>query len=167
MSYKIKNGKVVKDSKSTVNLDEIDSGCDIQVDAKGGQYVMLIANAVGRRVVEEAFPDVEWTTDEIFSSHHSDGWLFTHICVTRLPPYLEEKVPLAFASADSLGFAVALRLQRHHTLGRVIFFTGQGEDLKIGKLGTIPEYDADADVELYGEYVRAGTPINEPVWGKA
>jgi hypothetical protein len=122
---------------------------------------------VGRRVVEDAFPDVEWTTDEIFASCHSDEWLFTHIRVTRLPPYLEDEVPLTFASPDSLGFAVALRLQRHHTLGRVVFFSGQGDDLEIGKFGVIPEYDADADVGLYGEYVPAGTLISEPVWGKA
>ena len=165
MSYKVLHGKVVKNYM--VAIDEIDYGCDIQVDAKSGQYVMLMANAVGRRIVEEAFPDVEWTTDEIFSRHHSDAWLFTHIRVTRLPPYLEAKVPLAFAPPDSLGFAVALRLQRHHTLGRVVFFTGQGKDLEIGKLGSIPEYDAADDVELYGEYVQAGTWVNEPLWGKA
>jgi hypothetical protein len=167
MSYKVKGGKVVKGGKGTVNLRDIGSDCDIQVDAKGDRCVMLIANAVGRRVVENAFPDVEWETDELFASCHSNEWLFTHIRVTRLPPHLEKKIPLVFASPDSLGFAVALRLQRNHALGRVIFWTGQGEDLKIGKLGTIPEYDADADVELYGEYVRLGTLINEPVWGKA
>jgi hypothetical protein len=67
MSYKVKGGKVIKDNKVAINLHEIDSECDIQVDAKGSQYVMLIANAVGRRVVEDAFPDVEWATDEIHS----------------------------------------------------------------------------------------------------
>jgi hypothetical protein len=109
MSYKVKGGKLARRSK--IDPRKIDSECDIQVDAKGGQYVMLCANAVGRRVVEDVFPDVEWTTDEIFSQCHSDKWLFTHIRVTRLPPHLENRIPLAFASPDSLGFAVALFLQ--------------------------------------------------------
>jgi hypothetical protein len=166
MSYKVKGGKLARRSK--IDPRKIDSECDIQVDAKGGQYVMLCANAVGRRVVEDVFPDVEWTTDEIFSQCHSDKWLFTHIRVTRLPPHLENRIPLAFASPDSLGFAVALFLQRHHTVGRVFWYSGQGKDIEIGKFGAIPKYDpSDDDVALYGEYVPAGTPISEPVWGAA
>jgi hypothetical protein len=165
MSYKIKRGKLARRTK--IDLRKIDSECDIQVDAKGGQYVMVFANAIGRRVVEDAFPDVEWTTDEIFSRCHSVDWLFTHIRVTRLPPHLEETVPLAFASPDSLGFAVAMFLQRHHTPGRVIFYSGQGKDIEIGKFGAMPKRDPGDDVALYGEYVPVGTPFSEPIWGEA
>ena len=102
-------------------VKEIDSHADIQVDAKFGQIVMIFANVHGRRVVEEAWPDVEWTTDEIFSRIHSPDWLFTHIRVTRLPPHLEQRVPLAFASPDALGRAVAYSLQRRCQRSRVIF----------------------------------------------
>ena len=49
----------------------IDSTCDIQVDGKVEQIVMIFANAKGRKVVEDLWPDVEWTTDEIFSRAHS------------------------------------------------------------------------------------------------
>jgi hypothetical protein len=156
---------IVEDRK--IDPRKIDSECDIQVDAKCGQYVMLISNPVGRRVIDGLFPDVEWTTDEIFSRVHSDEWLFTHIRVTRLPPYLENTVPLAFASPDSLGFAVALFLQRHHTLGRVIWYSGEGKDIELGKFGAMPKCAPCDDVALYGEYVPAGTPINKPVWGQA
>jgi hypothetical protein len=39
---------------------------------------MIIANPHGRKIVEDAFPDVEWTTDQYMSCHSSE-WLFTHI----------------------------------------------------------------------------------------
>lgn len=164
MSYKVKGGKLTR--RISIDPRKIDSECDIQVDAKGGQCVMLFANPVGRRVIDDLFPDVEWTSDGIFSRIHSNEWLFTHIRVTRLPPHLECTVPLAFASPNSIGFAVASFLQRYHTVGRVIFYSGQGQSLEIGKFGAIPECDPNDDVELFGEYVPAGTPINE-IWGEA
>ena len=168
MSYKrTKGGKLCRQEK--VDPRQIDSRCDIQVDAKGGQYVMVFANPIGRRVVEEAFPDVEWTTDEKFSRYHSDEWLFTHVRVTQLPPHLEKTVPLAFASPDAIGFAVASSLQRRHgrhALGRVIFYSGQGKDLAMGKFGDIPKSDGD-DITLYAEYVPAGTPTSPSAWGQA
>jgi hypothetical protein len=98
-----------KRHSKTIKIGQIDSTCDIQVDAKFGQIVMIFANAKGRKIVEDVWPDVEWTTDATFASVHSIDWLFTHIRVTRLPPHLGERLPLAFASPDALGFAVALQ----------------------------------------------------------
>jgi hypothetical protein len=70
-----------------IDARSIESRCDIQVDAKVERIVMIFANAKGRKVVEDLWPDVEWATDEIFSSVHSPDWLFTHIRVTKLPPH--------------------------------------------------------------------------------
>jgi hypothetical protein len=169
VSYNVKGGRLQRYGRTEIfsSIDEIDSRCDIRVDAKFGQTVMILANARGRRAVEDAWPDVKWATDHYVSSIHSPDWLFTHIRVTRLPPYLEQKVPLAFASPDALGFAVALSLQRRCELGRVIFYSGEGTDLRLGKFGKIPKYDPSDDVALYAEYLSAGIPIDEPVSGSA
>jgi hypothetical protein len=156
----------VRRRRFKMNLKEIDAKCDVQVDAKGRQFVMIFANSCGRRVVEKIFPDVEWTTDDIFSECHSAEWLFTHIRVTRLPPYLESKIPLAFASPDAIGYAVALSIQRQHTMRRVAFYSGEGPNLEVGFFGDIPESD-NVDTNLYGDYVPPGTSIVEPTWGSA
>jgi hypothetical protein len=81
-----------------ISPDHIDQQFDIQVDAKCGQIVMIFANPKGRKVVEDLWPDVRWTTHEYFSSIRSPDCLFTHICETKLPPYLESKTPLAYAT---------------------------------------------------------------------
>ena len=75
------------------------------------------------------WPDVRWTTDEYFASVHSPDWLFTHIRVTKLPPHLEATTPLAFATPDALGFAVAAALQRRIEPERVVFYSGDDADL--------------------------------------
>jgi hypothetical protein len=134
---------------------KIDSICDIQIDAKGEQIVMIFANPKGRKVVEDRWPDVEWTTDEIFSSMHSPDWLFTHIRVTKLPPEFEERTPLAFCEPDALGFAVACALRRHTEPRRVAWYTGQGAECKVQFFG-----DRAADFgpfPLFAEHVPAGT----------
>jgi hypothetical protein len=110
-------------------------------------------------VVEDLWPDVQWTTDEIFSEAHSADWLFTHIRVTRLPPHLETTAPLAFASPDALGFAVAVALQRRTEPKRVIYYSGDGAGLKVNMFGAPFKNERDADVALFAEYVPAGTPI--------
>ena len=145
-----------------IAVKEIDSHADIQVDAKFGQIVMILANARGHRVVDEAWPDVEWTTDEIFSRVHSPDRLFTHIRVTRLPPHLERRVPLAFASPDALGFAVAYSLQRRCQRGCVIFYSGLGPDITANKFGNAVGNDEGADTALFAEYVPAGTRVGAP-----
>ena len=108
---------------------EIDSKFDIQVDGKFGQVVMILASPNGRRVVEDLWPDVEWSTDEKFETCHSADWLFTHIRITRLPPHLEKTVPLAFASAESLAWPVALALHRRAWPLRVAWWIGEGTNI--------------------------------------
>jgi hypothetical protein len=93
-----------------VRTEEINRACDIKVHAEAQRIVMIIANAAGRKSVDDLFPDVEWTTDKVFRLVHSSDWLFTHIRVTKLPPHLETGTPLAFASLDAIGMAVAIAL---------------------------------------------------------
>jgi hypothetical protein len=120
---------------------------------------MVFGNAKGRKIVEDLWPDVQWTTDEIFSGVHSPDWLFTHIRVTKLPLHLEETVPLAFASPDALGLAVAMALQRFAEPRRVVYYSGQMPDVKInifgGMTGFIKEWD-DLARSIFVEYVPAG-----------
>jgi hypothetical protein len=141
-----------------VPINQIDELCDIQVDAKPGQVVMIMANATGRKRVEQLWPDVEWSTDEIFSVAHSPDWLFTHVRVTKLPSNFEAKVPLAFATPDSLGFAVALALQHRYAPRRVLHWTGDGLDVKVNF------YDGTSisGKEVFVEYVPAGTVLGAP-----
>jgi hypothetical protein len=141
-----------------IRLDRINSTCDIQVDGKVEQYVMISANGDGRKIVEDQWPDVQWTTDEKFASCHSPEWLFTHIRVTKLPTHLAESVPLEFASPDALAFAVATALQRHAPAQRVIFYTGYGADITINRIDGAQASNSP----LYAEYVPAGTPIGAP-----
>jgi hypothetical protein len=147
-----------------IALDQIDSSCDIQVDAKGERLVMILANAKGRKVVQDIWPDVRWSTDEKFSREHRPDWLFTHVRVTRLPPHLASRVPLTFASPDSLGFAVAATLHRHYRKPRrVIYFSGEpGVDFRVNMFGEIFEREPGVDVALYAEYVPPGTLIGAP-----
>jgi hypothetical protein len=93
-----------------VRTEEINRACDIKVHTEAQRIVMIIANAAGRKSVDDLFPDVEWTTDKVFRLVHSSDWLFTHIRVTKLPPHLETGTPLAFASLDAIGMAVAIAL---------------------------------------------------------
>jgi hypothetical protein len=151
---------LARETHKMILLDQIDLRTDIQVDAKVGQIVMVLANAKGRKVVEDLWPDVEWTTDEIFSSLHSPDWLFTHIRVTKLPLHLEEKTPLAFASPDQLGLAVAMALQRLAGPARVAFYSGQNDGLRLNFLNrAVPANDRDFARSLFAEHVPAGTPV--------
>jgi hypothetical protein len=146
-----------------IEISNIGSICDIQVDGKFEQIVMIFANAKGRTVVEDLWPDVQWTTDEIFAETHLLDWLFTHIRVTRLPPHLEAQVPLAFASPDALGFAVASAIhRRYREPERVFFYSGQGADIEVGTFGSLPQIEPGTDAALFAEYVPAGTLIGSP-----
>jgi hypothetical protein len=137
--------------------------CDIQVDAKVGSIVMIFANSKGRKVVESLWPDIEWTTDEIFARVHSPDWLFTHIRVTKLPPPLEERTPLAFASPDAIGCAVAMALQQCAEPRRVVHHSGQGENMKINIYnGAAFARESELARCLYAEHVPAGTVVGPP-----
>jgi hypothetical protein len=145
----------------TTKIDprKIDQTCDIQVDGKVEQIVMIFANPKGRKIVEDLWPDVQWTTDEIFASAHSSDWLFTHIRVTRLPPDLESEVPLAFASPDAIGCAVAITLQRRTEPRRVVSYSGSGADLKVNMFDGA-HTKAGTDIALFAECVPADTKID-------
>lgn len=145
-----------------IPADQIDSVCDIQVEGKVEQFVMIFANPKGRKIVEDVWPDVQWTTDEFFSRGHSPDWLFTHIRVTKLPPHLEEKVPLAFASPDALGLAVAMALQRLAEPRRVAHYSGEGRDLKVNFYDGAGIKESDLARAVFAEYVPTG-----PVSGAA
>ena len=147
-----------KKQTTAVDYEQIEKGYDIQVDAKSGNIVMVFANAKGRKVVEDVFPDVEWSTDAAFAtSRWSADWLFTHIRVTKLPPHFEEKVPLSFASYDSLGAAVAMVLQSRAEPRRVLHWLG---DAASGYHVNIYEMNVDTNLarSLFAEYVPPTTP---------
>jgi hypothetical protein len=143
-------------SELTIPYREIDAACDVQVDGKVDQIVMIIANIVGRQAVQSLWPAVEWSTDRVFSTAHSGEWLFTHICVTQFPSDLESEMRLTSATPDQLGFAVALAI-RHI---RVIWFEGDGADLKICTF----DHNAPAlspEFALLADYVAPGFPVIE------
>lgn len=148
-----KQRRVLQARERTVQLrlGDIDLRFDIQVEGKFGQVVMICANTKGRGIVEDLWPDVEWTSDEVFARNHSAEWLFTHVRVTHLPPHFE--TPPDFASPDALGFAVACALHRRAWPVRVGYYTGQGVDLRINTFGSQPYAAKGADVALYAEYV--------------
>src|SRR6266545_743215 len=150
-----------KAKRTQIDPNTIDETCDIQVDGKVGQIVMVFANAKGRKIVEDLWPDVQWTTDVIFAEAHSTDWLFTHIRVTRLPPFLDSKVPLAFASPDALGYAVAMAIQRRAEPLRVVHYTGSGTEVILNRQAGVPDAQG-LDVALFAEYVPAGTLVGEP-----
>jgi hypothetical protein len=156
MNRRARRAKAAHVRHTKIRLNELDSSCDIQVDAKHHPVVMLIANPVGRHVVENFFPDVEWSTDDKFRTLHSDEWRFTHVRVTRLPPSFEKLVPLAFCVRDAIGLVVATHIQRGHTAGRVILYQGEGDDVKIHKFDGIPAYAPGDLGGLYAEYVPPG-----------
>jgi hypothetical protein len=139
-----------------IALKDIDSMCDVQVEAKPGA-VMIFANPKGREIVEDLWPDVEWRTDEKFSSCHPAEWLFTHIRVTRIPPHFEKLVPLNFATPESLGYAVALAVARRAGPKRVVWWKGEAPDLEIIIMGDVRNEPSD-DIAVFAEYVPP-TPV--------
>jgi hypothetical protein len=154
---------------SDIRISEVYSRFDIVVEGKRGQVIMISADASGRKAVEDVWPDVEWAFDSRYP--HPDGWLFTHIRVTKLPAYLEEAVPLAFANLDSLAYAVALALA--HSDQRIAWWSGPTaeEAMRPGSsaaeemtLNCFPDPPRPREPRelLYAEYVPAGTVIGAP-----
>jgi hypothetical protein len=139
-----------------IKFNELDTKFAIQVEGKFESVVMISANKEGRKIAEDMWPDVEWSRDDKFSSCHSDEWRFTHIRVTRLPPYLEKAVPLAFANAESLGYAVALALHHRAWPLQVGWWSGEGTDITINTFGKRTAPDEGADLALYADYVPPG-----------
>jgi hypothetical protein len=136
-----------------VRTEEINRSRDIKVHAQTGRIVMIVASVTGRKIVDDLFPDVEWTTDEAFRFAHSPDWLFTQIRVTKLPPHFETVTPLAFASPDAIGMAVAITLQRLAESKRVIHVADGEMRISTGAaLG-----DKSLARELFAEYAPPGS----------
>jgi DNA-binding transcriptional regulator YdaS (Cro superfamily) len=143
---------------TTVDIRSLDSMCDVQVEGKAGRVVMIVANAGGRKAAEELWPDVQWTRDELLASVRSPDWMFTHIRVTKLPPDFEQRTPLVFASPDALAFVVAAELHHHiRTPERVMFFSGQDDDLKVNILGAPFKFASGGT--MFAEYMPPGSPL--------
>lgn len=147
---------MTKTKRTQIALDAIDLSCDIQVDAKIERIVMIMANSKGRKIVEDLWPNVQWTTDEIFGRCHSPDWLFTHIRVTGLPSHLQRKVPLTFASPDSIGLAVAMALQRLAEPRRVAHYVGEGDDVALHFYDGPNLHERHLALSLFAEYVPTG-----------
>jgi hypothetical protein len=142
-----------------VSHDKLNSICDIQIDAKVEAIVMIFANAAGRKVVEDLWPEVEWSSDEKFADSLPSDWLFTHVRVTKLPPDLEKSVPLAFAEPDALGFAVALALQQYSTKPRSVgHWVGHGNDMHLRFYNT--RHDQSIARSTFVEYIAPGVPVS-------
>ena len=156
MNRKQRRMAKARERRMQVRVRDIDSRFDIQVEGKFERVVMICANPKGRRIAEDLWPDVQWTNDEVFSRAHSAQWLFTHMRVTRLPPHLEETTPLPFAPPDSLALAVAMALYRRGWPARVVYYTGEGDDLLLNTFGSPPNEEKGADLALYADYVPPG-----------
>jgi hypothetical protein len=147
-----------------IELDRLHSTFDVMFESKG-QVVMICANLVGQKAVEDLWPDVRWPRDEKFANKPPD-WQFTHIRVTKLPPHLEAAVPLAFANGDSLAFAAALALCRHapRLSTRIAWWTGDintPADYELHTFGGPASDESHGD--LFAEYVPYGSPVySEP-----
>jgi hypothetical protein len=136
-------------------LDDIFDHADIVVVPKFHPVVMIYANAKGRKVAEDLFPDVEWARDALFANGTPPDWQFTHVRVTKLPPHLEEVAPLSDAVPDSVGLAVAVALQRVMTgPPRVANWVGQGAKSQL-QFHDIPETFPIQEMarSLFAEYV--------------
>jgi hypothetical protein len=146
----------VKVRSKTVRLDQFDKEFDICVDGKVEKIVMVFANARGRAVVDDLWPDVKWSTDPIFAAAHDPDWLFTHVRVTKLQPHLEAEVPLERCTPDAVVFAVAIALSRMAEPERVAHFTGPPDAVKVKIYGTSFEHDPRS---LFVEYVAPGAAV--------
>lgn len=141
-----------------IKIDDIDGNCDIQIDAKIGQIVMILANAEGRPLVEKLFPSVEWTTDDVFRLAHSDDWLFTHVRITSLQPHFAAKTALELCVPDAVGFAVAMALQSLAKRRRIVQWVGSGADVQMRVYDTkYAKPQSEADLQITGEYMPPGT----------
>jgi hypothetical protein len=122
--------KKPRQRRSNSQFDDLYWMFDLHVYAKTERVVWISASPMGRMVVEDLWPDVVWTTDEL-SEVHSGEWLCTHIRVQQVPPHLETTVLSAFAGRDALGFDVARALSVCAWPLRVACWTLQGDELQI------------------------------------
>jgi hypothetical protein len=153
-----------------VPLNEVYKRFDITVEGKDLNsngvempipLVMILANAKGRKITEDLWPDVEWTRD-VFSHGLPEDWQFTHVHVKQLPQHLQAVSAPEDAAGDSLAFAVATALQAFAGPQRVAHMTGHLEDLKIN-IYNVGEHGKSSAREFDVEYV----PSTQTVAGAA
>ncbi len=136
-------------------IQEFEAKCDIEVEAKCEDVVMISANSAGRKAVQRLFSDVQWSSDEKFATVHTGDWLFTHVKVTKLPELYH--CSAALASTEAIGFAVAMSLQRLAERGRVCHWTGGQEDEDVvGNFYPDIAQEPNVALELQGKYVGPG-----------
>jgi hypothetical protein len=169
MSRKERRAAASRQRKFSVRIGEIYERFDITVEGKEQDaygvdlptpWVMILANAKGRKITEDLWPDVEWARDVHFADVPED-WQFTHVCVTQLPQHLAEASSIEDASGDGLAFVVATALQAFAEPRRVAHMTGRaaGGDFKIN-IYTSGEHSRSSAREIMVEYVPA-TPTAE------
>jgi hypothetical protein len=60
-----------RDAKHHAQMRKLNASCDIQVESKGFA-VFIMANARGRPIVEQCFPDVQWSPSARCPTRRSD-----------------------------------------------------------------------------------------------
>jgi hypothetical protein len=113
---------------------------------------MINANAKGRKITEDLWPEVRWERDPVFFRGIPEDWQFTHICIKQLPQHLQAVSAPEDATGDALALAVAMALQAFAEPRRVAHMTGHLEDLKIN-IYEVGEHAKSSAREIEIEYV--------------
>lgn len=148
--------------KTQTKVLRLNDETDIQIDGKGSQVVMIMGNAAGRALVDRLWPGAQWSRDETFAQFKPADWSFTHVRVLRVPPQVEAGVPLAAASADSVGMVVAAVCQSHLPPRRVAQFVGSPPDVRI-TFYEGPTIAAGGERSVEVEHLPPGSPIGPRV----
>jgi hypothetical protein len=161
MNRKERRAAAAQQRKSfNVSLDDVYKRFDITVEGKDLNsdgvempipLVMILANAKGRKITEDLWPDVEWTRD-IFSRGLPEDWQFTHVKLKQLPQHLQAISAPEDAAGDALAFAVATALQAFAGPQRVAHMTGHLEDFMIN-IYNVGEHGKSSAREIVVEYV--------------
>jgi hypothetical protein len=172
MNRKERRAAAARQRKSfDVSLNDIYKRFDITVegkelDANGDELrmplVMILANAKGRKITEDLWPNIEWARDPVCSSHIPEDWQFTPVRLTQLPQHLAEVSSPEGSSDDALAFAVATALQAFAEPCRIAHMTGYHEDMKIN-VYNVGEHGKSSAHEIEVEYV----PPTQTVEGTA
>jgi hypothetical protein len=163
MNRKQRRAAAGRQRKFDVRISELYGRFDIHVEGKElsalgeelpSPAVMIMANAKGRKIVDDLWPNVEWARDPGYFAHVPGDWQFTHVRVTQLPRHLEEVKAPEDAASDQLALAVAMALQAFAEPQRVAHMTGHAKDgdFKI-QIYTSGEHSRSSAREIMVEYV--------------
>lgn len=115
---------------------------------------MVFANSAGRKVAEDMWPDIEWSTDNKISLPLRRMAVYAHTGHTITAAFGGSGA-FSIRSAESLGFAVASALHRRAWPLRVAWWSGDGTDIMVHTWGDRPA-DEGGDLALYADYVPPG-----------